>query len=94
VAYEIQYYHVRVLAAIEAWPTDILADYARLAELLIEHGPNLRMPHSRSLGEVSSSFGRAVGKASVERCTASCLVVASPSYMRLSRRRRKRPSGS
>lgn len=30
---------------------DVLADYARLVELLVEHGPNLRMPHSRSLGD-------------------------------------------
>jgi len=49
-AYEIEYYHSRVLAAIEAWPVDMLADYARLLELLIEHGPSLRLPHSRALG--------------------------------------------
>lgn len=30
---------------------DILADYARLVELLMEHGPNLRMPHSKAMGE-------------------------------------------
>lgn len=48
--YEIQYYHRRVLAAIEAWPVDVLADYARLVELLMEHGPNLRLPYSRALG--------------------------------------------
>lgn len=28
----------------------LLADYARLIELLIEHGPSLRLPHSRALG--------------------------------------------
>lgn len=50
-SYEIEYFHERVLAEIESWPVDILADYARLIELLIEHGPNLRLPHSRSLGE-------------------------------------------
>lgn len=41
----------RVLAEIESWPADILADYAHLVELLVEHGPALKMPHSRSLGE-------------------------------------------
>jgi phage-related protein len=40
-----------VLAEIESWPVDILAGYARLVELLIEYGPSLRLPHSRSLGE-------------------------------------------
>ncbi|MFT3817500.1 MAG: type II toxin-antitoxin system RelE/ParE family toxin [Rubrivivax sp.] len=49
--YEIEYFNARVLAAIEAWPADILADYARLVELLMEHGPHLRMPHSRSMGD-------------------------------------------
>ena len=29
---------------------DVLADYAHLLELLAEHGPNLRLPHSRALG--------------------------------------------
>ena len=49
--YQIEYFNPRIQAAIESWPVDILADFARLLELLFEHGPNLRMPHSRSLGE-------------------------------------------
>lgn len=49
--YEIEYFHPKVLAEIESWPVDVLADYARLAELLAEHGPNLRLPHSRAMGE-------------------------------------------
>lgn len=35
---------------IEAWPVDVVADYARMVKLLIEHGPSLRLPHSRALG--------------------------------------------
>lgn len=50
-AFEIEYFHERVLAEIESWPVDIVADYARLIELLMEHGPNLRLPHSRSFGD-------------------------------------------
>lgn len=50
-AYAIEYFHARVLAEIESWPVDVLADYARLVELLIEHGPNLRLPHSRAIGD-------------------------------------------
>ena len=50
-AFEIEYFHTRVLAEIHSWPVDVLADFARLAELLAEHGPNLRLPHSRALGE-------------------------------------------
>ena len=37
-------------ATIEAWPVDVVADYSRIVELLIEHGPNLRLPHSRAFG--------------------------------------------
>jgi phage-related protein len=29
----------------------VLADCAHLVELLMEHGPNLRLPHSRALGD-------------------------------------------
>ena len=50
-AFELEYYHPRVLADIESWPVDLLADYARLAELLMKHGPDLRLPHSRALGD-------------------------------------------
>ena len=48
--YSVEYFNERVLAEIEEWPVDVLADYARLVELLMEFGPDLRMPHSRALG--------------------------------------------
>jgi phage-related protein len=48
--YSIVYFHSRVKAEIENWPVGILADYARIVELLTEFGPNLRMPHSRAMG--------------------------------------------
>jgi phage-related protein len=50
VKYAIEYFHPSVQAEIESWPDGILADYARMVELLIEFGPNLRMPHSRPMG--------------------------------------------
>ena len=49
--YTIEYFHKRVKAEIEGWPVGILADFARIAELLMEFGPNLRMPHSRAMGD-------------------------------------------
>jgi phage-related protein len=49
--FAIEYFHERVLAEIESWPVDVLADYARLVELLAEYGPGLRLPRSRALGE-------------------------------------------
>jgi phage-related protein len=50
VTYSVEYFNERVFAEIEGWPVDVLADYARLVELLMEFGPDLRMPHSRALG--------------------------------------------
>jgi hypothetical protein len=44
-AFSVEYYHPKILAEIEDWPVEVLADYARLLELLMEHGPNLRLPH-------------------------------------------------
>ncbi len=49
--YSIEYFHSRVKEEIESWPIGILADYARIVELLMEFGPPLRMPHSRPLGD-------------------------------------------
>jgi len=49
--FEIEYFHERVLRDIESWPVDVLADYARLVELLVEHGPSLKLPHSRAFGD-------------------------------------------
>jgi phage-related protein len=50
VNYTIEYFHARVKDEIESWPDGILADYARMVELLMDFGPNLRMPHSRAMG--------------------------------------------
>jgi phage-related protein len=49
--YTIEYFHKRVKAEIEGWPVSIMADFARIAKLLMEFGPNLRMPHSRAMGD-------------------------------------------
>lgn len=48
--FTIEYFHSRVKAEVEAWPDGILADFAHMVELLMEFGPNLRMPHSRAMG--------------------------------------------
>ncbi len=48
--YAVDYFNRRVLDEVESWPVGILAHYARLVELLIEFGPDLRMPHSRPMG--------------------------------------------
>lgn len=50
-AYQIDYFHQRVLTEVESWPVDVLADYTRLIELLAQHGPSLRLPHSKAFGD-------------------------------------------
>lgn len=66
-SYSIEYFHDRVLAEIESWPVGILADYARILELLMEFGPNLCMPHSRAMGggifEVRPRSSEGIGRA-------------------------------
>jgi hypothetical protein len=49
--YSIEYFHPNIKTEIEDWPDGILADYARIVELLMEFGPNLHMPHSRAMGD-------------------------------------------
>lgn len=48
--YDIEYFHSRIKEDISRWPPTIRADYARLIELLMEFGPDLRMPHSKAMG--------------------------------------------
>lgn len=48
--YSVEYFNPRVRDEIEAWPVGVLANYARLIELLVEFGPDVRMPHSRAMG--------------------------------------------
>ena len=65
--YMVEYFHPRVLSEIESWPVSILADYARMLELLVAFGPNLRMPHSRAMGsglfEVRPRAREGIGRA-------------------------------
>jgi hypothetical protein len=49
--FTLEYFHERVKADIQSWPVDVVADYVRLVELLVEYGPHLRLPHSRAFGE-------------------------------------------
>lgn len=48
--WRIIYFSERVRSDVLALPPGILADYLRLAELMEEHGGDLRMPHSKAMG--------------------------------------------
>jgi phage-related protein len=49
--WSIQYFNTRVQQDIEGWPVGVYADYLRLIFLMENHGADLRMPHSRAMGQ-------------------------------------------
>ena len=49
--FEIFYYSDEVFESIEKWPPKIAASYARIADRIIENGPNLGMPYTEALGD-------------------------------------------
>jgi len=50
--WRIIYFSERVRSDVLALPPGIRAGYLRLAELMEEHGADLRMPHSKAMGVV------------------------------------------
>jgi len=56
VPFAIEYFNRKVEKEREQWPVDVLAHNTRLVELLIEFGPDLPMPHSRTRGVGYSNF--------------------------------------
>jgi len=49
--WSIAYYNQTVEHAVLRLPPGLLARYLRLADLMLEFGPNLGMPHTRAMGE-------------------------------------------
>lgn len=49
--WSIDYYSEAIEADVPALPSGILARYLRLADLMLEFGPNLGMPHTRAMGD-------------------------------------------
>ncbi|GAB2879646.1 type II toxin-antitoxin system RelE/ParE family toxin [Paraburkholderia jirisanensis] len=47
----VAYFNERVKREVFALPAGILAGYLRLLELIYEFGADLRMPHSRAMGD-------------------------------------------
>jgi phage-related protein len=48
--WRILYYSEKVRAEVLTFPAGIRADYMRLTSLMMENGADLRMPHSRAMG--------------------------------------------
>lgn len=66
-AWQLSYFNVKVAAAVEAWPDGILANFNRIARMMLEHGPDLGLPHTRAMGgglfEVRAKGREGIGRA-------------------------------
>lgn len=49
--WSVSYFNERVRREITKWPVGIYADFLRLICLMEEHGADLRLPHSRAMGD-------------------------------------------
>ena len=65
--YRVEFFNAKVKAAILGWPAGIAAQFTALAERMIEHGPNLGLPHTRALGaglfEIRATGAEGIGRA-------------------------------
>lgn len=52
------YYSTKVQRVIQEWPAGIRADFLHIAGVMVEHGPDLGMPHTRAKGQ--EGIGRAL----------------------------------
>ncbi len=50
-AYSIEFYNAAVLAEVDGWPADINASFTRIAEQMVESGPNLGLPYTKPFGD-------------------------------------------
>jgi len=49
--WSIRFFNPKVRLQIEEWPVGVAADFLRLIGLMQEHGADLRLPHSRAMGQ-------------------------------------------
>lgn len=47
----IHFFNERVKEELDGWPAGIHADFIRLTGLMENHGADLRLPHSRAMGD-------------------------------------------
>lgn len=65
--YTIEFYNTVVLAEVEGWPAGINASFTRIAEQMVESGPNLGLPYTRPFGnglfEIRAKGAEGIGRA-------------------------------
>ncbi|MFM7674234.1 MAG: type II toxin-antitoxin system RelE/ParE family toxin [Synechococcus sp.] len=78
-SYRLAYFSPRVRDEIESWPVDLLARCDELLDLLEDHGPLLRAPHSRAMGdglfELRPRSRSGIGRAFFCYCSGRMIIV-------------------
>lgn len=64
--YTLEFYSESVRVEIFSWPDGIQASFTRIAERMVEYGPNLGMPYTRPFGDGLFEI-RAKGKEGIGR---------------------------
>lgn len=66
-SYSIEFFNSGVQAEIAGWPAGINACFTRIAEQMVESGPNLGLPYTRPLGdglfEIRAKGAEGIGRA-------------------------------
>lgn len=61
------FYNAKVEAQVKRWPDGILASFNRITRLMLEHGPDIGMPHTRAMSaglfEVRAKGREGIGRA-------------------------------
>ncbi len=65
--WKIVYYNQRVKTETDNFPVGIRASYRRILDMMIEYGPNLKMPYAKSMGkglwEIRAKGREGIGRA-------------------------------
>jgi phage-related protein len=70
--YSIVFFNAAVQERLTAWPTGIYANFVRIAEQIVESGPNLGMPYTRAMGQGLFEI-RARGQEGIGRAFFCCI---------------------
>lgn len=65
--YSIEFFNATVQAEVDQWPPGIHASFTRIAEMMVEHGPNLGLPYTKAFGdglfEIRARGAEGIGRA-------------------------------
>ncbi|MCR6699713.1 MAG: type II toxin-antitoxin system RelE/ParE family toxin [Dokdonella sp.] len=66
-AWRLTYYNAKVAKIVADWPPGIRADFLHIAQMMLDHGPDIGMPHTRAMGaglfEVRAKGREGIGRA-------------------------------